>query len=79
MAALPEYGEVTHRRPFSKVLRMVRQKKCLSQEQLALEAGMDRTTIGRLERGEREPALETVFILAKALRIKASEIVALME
>lgn len=66
-------------RPFGQVLREVRTSKDVSQEDLAHEAGLDRTAIGRLERGERQPSLSTVFSIAKALRIKASEIIAKME
>lgn len=67
------------RRPFSKVLKEFRKRAELSQEGLALEAGLDRTAIGRLERGEREPSLQTVFIIAHALRVRASLLISRME
>ncbi len=66
-------------RPFGKVLREFRKAAGLSQEELAHAAGMDRTTPGRLERGERDPSLSTLFTLAKAMRVKLSAIIARME
>ncbi len=66
-------------RPFGVILRQIRLEAKVSQEELCHEAGFERTYIGRLERGERQPSLATVFAIAKALRIKASEIIARME
>lgn len=57
----------------------MREKSGLTQEELAFEAGLERTAIGRLERGERQPTLPTVFALAKALKMRASEMIAQME
>lgn len=39
----------------------------MTQEELACNSGLHRTTIGLLERGRREPQLETIFKLAKGL------------
>lgn len=66
-------------RPFGKILRELRTKKGLTQEALAHEADLDRTYIGMLERGERQPTLDTLFSLARALKEKPSEIIARME
>lgn len=61
---------------FGRALRAVRERCGLSQEALALEAGVDRTFVSRAERGERQPALATVFLLAEALGCSASALVA---
>lgn len=53
---------------FGLILRIYRQKAELSQEELADAAGYDRTFISLLERGRRQPSLETVFRLASALK-----------
>lgn len=60
---------------FGRSLRAVREDKGWSQEELALTAGVDRTFVSRAERGERQPALATVFLLAQALEVDAAELV----
>lgn len=42
----------------------------MSQEALALEAGIDRTYVGGLERGTRNPSVDILDKLAKTLAIK---------
>jgi len=61
---------------FGRVLREYRGKAELSQEELALEADVDRTYISLLERGRRQPTLETIFRLAKVLGVTPAAIVA---
>ena len=46
----------------------------LSQERLALEAGLDRTYVSGIERGERNPSLGNLFKLVDALGLKVSEL-----
>jgi transcriptional regulator with XRE-family HTH domain len=60
---------------FGKVLREYRLKSGFSQEGLADEAGCDRTFVGMLERGQRQPTLETLFKLSKALNVAAATLV----
>jgi transcriptional regulator with XRE-family HTH domain len=43
--------------------------KGLSQEQLGFEAGIHRTEVGLLERGERDPQLKTIVRLAHGLGV----------
>ncbi len=62
-----------------KVLKKYRTQKGLSQEQLALDADLDRTFISLLERGLRQPSLNTLLQISNALDTKASEIVAQVE
>jgi len=44
----------------------------MTQEQVALESGLNRACIGYIERGERNPSTETLSKIAKALRRKVS-------
>ena len=60
---------------FGVALRQARLHAELAQEALALRAEVDRTFVSRAERGERQPALTTVFLLAKALNVSASQLV----
>ncbi|MFA5879451.1 MAG: helix-turn-helix transcriptional regulator [Candidatus Margulisiibacteriota bacterium] len=60
---------------FSQLLKEFRNKSELSQEKLALEADLDRTYISLLERKLRNPTLIALFSIAKALKIRPSEII----
>lgn len=64
---------------FGQVLRSARSDKNISQEELAFNAGLDRTFISLLERGRRQPSLTTLIELARALGISASDLVARVE
>lgn len=64
---------------FGKVLRELRNRAGLSQEQLGLECNLDRTFISLLERGLRQPTLTTLFILAQKLNVSPTEIVKRIE
>ncbi len=64
---------------FGRVLRELRKKTELTQEQLGFEAGLERNYISMLERGERQPTLSTLMKLAPPLRCTASQMVALVE
>lgn len=55
-------------------LRRLRVKRALSQEALAVDAGVDRSYVGRLERGVENPTVETLDKLAAALQVAAAEL-----
>jgi transcriptional regulator with XRE-family HTH domain len=52
---------------FGKNLRRARMRLGLSQEEVALACGLHRTEVSLLERGEREPRLETAALLGDLL------------
>ena len=54
-------------RDFGAKLRQLRQEKGLSQEKVALDAGMDRTYVNSVENGKRNISLCNIVKLAKAL------------
>jgi transcriptional regulator with XRE-family HTH domain len=58
---------------YGAALRSFRVAKGLSQEALAHDAGLDRTYVAGIERGERNPTLGSMFRIADALRIDLSE------
>lgn len=68
----------TDRKPlavrFGRNLRTCRHRAGISQEELGFRASLHRTEIGLLERGLREPKLETVLKLLGALSISLGEL-----
>ena len=61
----PEDGRVPGlEKAFGEVLRRRRRVLNLTQEELAIETGLDRTFVSLLERGLRRPSLTTIFVLA---------------
>lgn len=57
---------------FGKNVQRSRKKMGLSQDELGYKIGIHRNHMGRIERGETNPPLYTVFKIAKALRVKSS-------
>jgi len=57
-------------------LRRIRTERGLSQEALALNANVDRSYVGRLERGEENPTIAILDRLAKVLGVAAGELLA---
>jgi|HubBroStandDraft_6_1064221.scaffolds.fasta_scaffold4030788_1 transcriptional regulator with XRE-family HTH domain len=51
-------------------IRELRLASGISQEALADEAGVHRTYMGSVERGERNISLENIIRIAKALRVR---------
>lgn len=64
-----------HFEAFGAVVREQRTAAGLSQERLALDAGVDRTFVSQIERGIRQPSLTTIWKLAEALGMAASTLV----
>ena len=61
------------------VLQRKREQKKLSQEVVSGLAGIGRTHLSAIERGERKPTLETFFKIADALNIRPSALLAEIE
>ena len=62
--------------PFGAALRRVRLAAGLTQEGLGLEAGVERNFVSLIELGHNQPTISTIAKLARALGMKASELVA---
>jgi transcriptional regulator with XRE-family HTH domain len=62
-----------------RVLQRFREQKKQSQELVSGFAGIGRTHLSAIERGERKPTLDTFFKIADALGVKPSIIMAAIE
>lgn len=58
-------------------VRNIRRARAISQDQLALRAGIDRSYMGRIERGQVNITLEKVYRLAEALDSDVRELLPL--
>ncbi len=59
---------------FGKHLRALRQNKKMSQEELALKAGISPAHLGQIERAEKNLTLETAGKLSAALKVSLSQL-----
>ena len=64
---------------FGHAVREARESLGWSQEALGFEADLDRTYISGIERGVRNPTLETVLRIAQALGVSPSSLIAAAE
>lgn len=49
-------------------IRKLRKKQGLSQEQVAVEAKIDLTTLNEIENGNRNPSVKTIYKISLALK-----------
>ena len=67
-----ELGEL--RLTLSENIRQLRGQRGLSQERLALEAGVDRTLVSKIERVIANPTLDVLVRLAIALQVPVTRL-----
>ena len=59
---------------FGNLVRHLREARNLSQEDLAELAGLHRTYVGGVERGERNLGLLNILTIARALKVEPREL-----
>jgi transcriptional regulator with XRE-family HTH domain len=59
---------------FAANVTRIRESRKLTQEQLGWAAGLHQTAIARIESGERQPTLSTVFKLARGLEVPPADL-----
>lgn len=62
---------------FGQNLRAIRKSKGLTQERLAHEAGIDRSYLGKIERGEVNVTLEKIYLIAEHLQCSPKDLLTL--
>ena len=70
----PRSAASRRRAAFGSQVRELRTRRGWSQEQLAHEAGLDRTYVGSVERGERNIALDNIWLLADTLDVSPADL-----
>lgn len=58
-----------------KLIREARKAKGYSQEAFAAEAGLGRTYMGRIERGEQNVSIQNLIQIALTLQVEVNELV----
>lgn len=64
---------------FGKAVRALRLDQGVAQEELAALAGVERSHMGKIERGEHLPSLALVLKVAAALKMSGTELMAATE
>lgn len=59
---------------FGGKIRSLRKEKGISQETLADAAGIERSYMGAIERGERNPSLDKIISISKALNVNSAKL-----
>lgn len=60
---------------FGQNLRAIRKLKGFSQERLAHESGIDRSYVGKIERGQVNITIEKIYILANCLNCSPKDLI----
>lgn len=75
MPNLSKHRQTTELAALGAVIRQVRTELDMSQEKLALLAEVDRSYLGRVERGDNNVALLTLVRIARALGLTLTQLV----
>lgn len=67
--------QLAQRKAFGGRIRELRMRAGQSQEALAHQAGLDRSYVGQVERGERNVSLDNIHRLAEALGVEAGTLI----
>lgn len=57
-----------------KRIKIARQNKGLTQEEISSRVGIHVSTLGRIERGESNPPIQTINKIAQALKVKPKDL-----
>ena len=68
------FAETAHRRAFGDRVRELRLARSWSQEDLAEHAGLHRTYVVGVERGQRNASLDVIHALAEALEVSTGSL-----
>jgi transcriptional regulator with XRE-family HTH domain len=72
--AAPTFDQRAGRRAFGDNVRLYRRRASLTQERLAEGANLDRSYLVGIERGLRNPSLDVILRLARALGVAPADL-----
>ena len=70
-------AELAH--AFGAAVRALRMERGIAQESLAHQAGIERSHMGKIERGEHMPTLSLILKVARALKCSSAQLMMLTE
>ncbi|HEX4443262.1 MAG TPA: helix-turn-helix transcriptional regulator [Galbitalea sp.] len=70
----PTAKQLAQREAFGRRVRSRRSELGISQESLAHDAGLDRSYVGQVERGERNITLDNIYRIADALKVNGRDL-----
>lgn len=71
--------ESTLAKKFGEIIKRERGELEMTQEMLAVNSGLHKNYISFLERGMRQPSLETIFVLSEALGMQPDELIRMVQ
>lgn len=74
MEKVGQSAKTANLQQFGHNIERLRRERRLTQENLAHAAGLHRTVIGFIERGEREVGIGTLWPLAEALEVSVADL-----
>lgn len=67
--------EANIKKEFGVKVRTLREQLGLNKNELAEKAGLDRTFIWGIENGTRNPSLQSMYKISKALKVKLTDLI----
>lgn len=71
---MPYYFTSKIRKELGEKIQKARKKRGLKQVEVAVDAGINPSYYGKIERGTVNPSIEKLFRIIKSLKIKSSDI-----
>jgi transcriptional regulator with XRE-family HTH domain len=71
---MPYYFTAKIRQEMGENIQKIRKKKGLKQVEVAIDAGINSSYYGKIERGIVNPSLEKVYRIIKSLKVSSSDI-----
>lgn len=76
---IPTFSEIVHNIPMGYLNKLaeIRERKGVTQDELATRVGVEQPTINRWEKGKREPKFKDLFALSEILEVSVAELLGL--
>lgn len=68
------YYTIKQRKEIGRNIKKARKNKGLKQVEVAIDAGLNPSYYGKIERGVVNPSMEKIYRIIKALRVRSADI-----